>query len=489
MKSFIITLLAAITFCLPSLSAEKKSNNKVLTDSTVAVTRHQLYQTDDNKIYLDMEILLKKDFKVSSNRMTHLVPMFQAADSTRTHEYAPVVVYGRKREIIHRRNKILPTDAYRIMRRENGEEQRIEYSALIPYEEWMKEGCMKLWVDLCGCADCQQEELFIPIGRLIPPFNPVDYTSFTTPKTTGPKIFALNGQAYIDFRLDSINLDPIYRKNPDELKRIYESIESVRGGDNKGITHIDSINIKGYASPEGKYAHNEYLAENRARTLANYVKHEYALEKVPFSVTYEPEDWEGLRKRIAEGNYADKERILAIIDDPTIKHPDARNNKLKTLAIYKELLDNVYPALRHSDYTIFYTVRGFNDDEVVEIYRTRPWMLDQNELYRVALTMQPGTDEYNELFMQAVRRFPNDSTANLNAAAIALQIKDLKRAKSYLDKAGQSPEADCNRAVYLYLNGEQEQAYQLFDKAAQNGCQQAQAALQELNRRKELKKE
>ena len=71
--------------------------------------------------------------------------------------------------------------------------------------------------------------------------------------------------------------------------------------------------IKGFASPEGSYANNTYLAENRAKALRDYVKSLYRFEHATFSVDFEPEDWEGLEKRLEEMNLPDKAELLAII--------------------------------------------------------------------------------------------------------------------------------------------------------------------------------
>ncbi len=479
-----LLLLLILVALLPATARQRE--NKVLTPKHVTVPAYELVRTPDNLVYFSLDIHLSEDFRMSSNRVTTLTPLFHGLRETRTHDFTPAYVYGRRRHIIDQRAGLVPTDAYSIVRRDRGDEQVIQYHGTLPYEAWMEEGSLELCVDLCGCAGKQQELLYIPIGRLLSPFDPTPFISFETPKVTGPKVFTAEGSAYIDFRVDKINLDPTYRRNPQELRRIYASIDSVRGGDNQGITHIDSITIKGYASPEGRYSRNVYLAKNRARTLTEYVRNEYALTDVPFIVDFEPEDWEGLRRRVSEGQWAEKEEILAIIDDPAITDPDARNNRLARLPIYKQLLADVYPALRHSDYVIFYTVRGFNDDELAGIYQTRPWMLSQNELYRLSLTMEPGTDEYNELFMSAARRFPTDSVANLNAMAVALQMGNASLAKKYEPHIGQSAEAQCNRAILAYLEGHPADGYTLFQQAALMGSKQAQAALAELKRRQTL---
>lgn len=480
MKKTIITLLLA---CIALFS---QAENKVLTPKHVTVPAYELVRTPDNLVYFSLDIHLSEDYRMSSNRVTSLTPLFHGLDTVRTHEFTPAYVYGRRRHIVDQRAGLIPTDAYAIVHRQRGDEQVIEYHGTLPYEPWMEEGSLELCVDLCGCAGNRQELLYIPIGRLLSPFDPTPYVGFQTPLVTGPKTFTAEGSAYIDFRVDKINLDPTYRRNPQELRRIYASIDSVRGGDNQGLTHIDSITIKGYASPEGRYSRNVYLANNRARTLTEYVRTEYALTDVPFIVDFEPEDWEGLRRRVVEGQWEDKERILAIIDDPAITDPDARNNRLAQLPVYRQLLADVYPALRHSDYVIYYTVRGFNDNELADVYRKNPWMLNQNELYRLSLTLEPGTDEYNELFMSAARRFPNDSTANLNAMAVALRMGNASLAKKYEPRIGNSPEALCNRAVLAYLDGRPAEGYTLFQQAARQGSKQAQAALDELKRRQTL---
>ena len=62
--------------------------------------------------------------------------------------------------------------------------------------------------------------------------------------------------------------------------------------------------------------------------------------------------------------------------------------------------------------------------------------------------MEPGSDRYDEIFETAVRMFPADATANLNAANIAMGKKDMKNAERYLSKAGDTPEAVYARGIY-----------------------------------------
>ena len=54
-------------------------------------------------------------------------------------------------------------------------------------------------------------------------------------------------------------------------------------------------------------------------------------------------------------------------------------------------------------------------------------------MFLVAQTYEKGSDEFNEVFDVAVRMFPDDPTANINAAAIELQRGDLQQAVRYLE--------------------------------------------------------
>ena len=210
-----------------------------------------------------------------------------------------------------------------------------------------------------------------------------------------------------------------------------------------------AINIHGFASPEGKYQHNDYLAKNRARTLTEYVRKMVELPDSIFTVSSTAEDWDGLREYIKQSDLEKKEQLLAIAKDESLT-PDARDAKLKKQypAQYRSLLTNCYPALRHSDYHITYKIKPFDVEEAKEIMKTKPQLLSLNELFMVAQTYEVGSKDFNEVMELAVRMYPTDETANLNAAIIRLNNGDADAAKPYLDRAGDSEEAGAARKAY-----------------------------------------
>ena len=276
--------------------------------------------------------------------------------------------------------------------------------------------------------------------------------------------------------MDRTELHPDYRNNPRELDKIVSTINLVKNDKNVSITGVE---IHGYASPEAPYNYNARLAEGRAKTLTDHVRRLVDLDSDVFKVTSTPEDWEGLRQALREGNLEDKDAILAIAEDESLD-PDAREWRIKKNypKQYRFMLDNYYPALRHSDYVVSYTVRPFSVEEAKEVFRTNPKQLSLEEMYLVAQTYEPGSDEFNEVFQTAVVLYPDDPTANLNAACAEIERGDYAAASKYLAKAGDTPYAAHARGVIAMKQGDDAEARRQFNIAAQGGVKEARQNLE-----------
>ena len=145
-------------------------------------------------------------------------------------------------------------------------------------------------------------------------------------------------------------------------------------------------------------------------------------------------------------------------------------------------------TISHTDYRINYTIRHFTDiDDLRRIMRTNPRRLDLNEFYLLSQACEPGSDEFNDVFETAVRMYPNDEAANLNAANAAMQRQDYALAEKYLAKAGDTPQAVYTRGALQFLKGNYKEAEAIMQKARQAGVAQATDVLDEIKRIKELK--
>ena len=287
--------------------------------------------------------------------------------------------------------------------------------------------------------------------------------------------------------MNKTNILPDYRSNRKEIAKIVATIDLVKNDPNVSITEI---NIHGYASPEGTYANNTRLAEGRAASLKEYVKSLYTLPDNIFTSNATPEDWAGLRRLVEESSLPEKSEILAIIDNPQLD-PDARDNAIRQRfpKTYQYILKEWYPGLRHSDYTVSYVVRPFTVEETKAIMKKTPKQVSLNEMFLVAQTYEPGSPQFNEVMDIAVRTYPDDPTANLNAACAALNAKEWSKAAGYQKKAGNTPEAALARGVLAMNQDDYDTAERYLKEAQQAGVANADTNLQVLDRLRRLAKQ
>ena len=437
------------------------------------------FNMDRNGKYLTVEMDVDLTaLNVDANRAVLLTPrLINGADSL---DLPSIGIYGRRRYYYYVRNGISTISgesekAFRVSEKP----ERLEYDNLIPYEEWMNGATLTVHRSDWGCCQTILAQYEGELGRHHEAFFPE--LVFVQPKAEIMKSRSLSGSAYIDFPVDQTVIYPDYRRNADDLGKIQATIDSVRS--DKDVT-ITSVWLKGFASPESPYKHNTELAVGRTAALKKHIGQLYSFADSIIQTDYEPEDWAGLRRYVEQSNIDHRAEILALIDSDM--EPDAKEAKIKRtyLEEYRFMLQNFYPALRHTDYRIDYNIRTFSEvEEIKRIMAEQPQKLSLNEFYLVAGKYEPGTDEFTDVFQTAVRMFPNDETANLNAANAAIRRDDFGTARRYLDKADDSAEAVYARGALAVREGDYDTARRYLGKAKEMGLEQAGRTLDELNER------
>ena len=449
MKRFAYTLFCMAAFATSALAQANSDTLRVVESNVSRV---------GEDVIVDMKLDLSH-IEVGRNRTLVYRPLLMKEDSVA--ELTPIIVNGRVRHIQYQRLERAEDFPNEIeIRRENGTEQTLDYHARVPFIDWMNKSEVVMVCDLCGCGweslQNDRSSLF-PVNLVHEPVVPA--VLYITPLAE-VKVREKSGSAYLDFPVNQTVIRPDYRRNSTELAAIDATIQSVEDDPNATIT---KVTIKGYASPEGSYANNQRLAEGRSNALLEYVKKLHDFGDAEFYVSSEPEDWEGLEKRIESSSIADKEEWLAIIRDSEPADLDRKEWKLKQLPSYREVLNTIYPALRHSDYTVEYHIRNFTTDEAREMLYKDPSQLSLEEMYRVAQTYEVGSESYNEVFEIAVRLYPDDPISNLNAANTALLNRNATAARRYLTKAAEGPEKRLAEGVASWLEGDTDQARSIFE--------------------------
>lgn len=127
--------------------------------------------------------------------------------------------------------------------------------------------------------------------------------------------------------------------------------------------------------------------------------------------------------------------------------------------------------------------RNFDVEQGRIIIRENPKYLSLSEIYQIAISYPKGSKDFVDVFNIAVRMYPNDEVANLNAAAVALSQKDLNAALKYMEKADHTTaEFLNNTGVYNFLNGDIQRAVAAFEQAARLGNEAALSNFRQLHR-------
>lgn len=470
MNKYIISLISV----LMALSAAA-GKTSVINFPEGAFSDMEVKKTE-NSLLISMKIN-PSAFPKKATREYKISPML--VSSSTSVSLPEVMITGRTRYYQNLRMHDLPEGVVQLRA---GDKAPYSYLAVVPFSDELEKSELVINGYVNGCC-----------GNNLGAVNPLNaYNIDYREKTITPLLVYISpvkevvktreekGEAYIDFPIGKTEIYPEYRNNPTELAKIRNTIENIHKDSDITIT---LLSFKGYASPDGSYALNELLAKGRTEALINYVSRLYSFPKSIMKADWVAEDWKGLADYIRKMNISDKGALLEIVTDNSLA-PDAREEKLRRNfpRLYNVLLNEVYPKLRHSDYVVSYKVREFTDiAEIAAVMKTNPSKLSQDELFMYARSLDVNSPEFKEVMEVAVRLYPKDPTANLNAAMTAIGRNELDRAAGYLEKA--DPEAPATTYAYgiIYtMTKDFQKAIPLLDKAAAAGVEEAADLLEQI---------
>lgn len=467
MKRLIILSLAVILSVFNSHSRNTKHLN--IKDYTLELKENGMLNLD-----IDMDL---SEVDIRTTQVVVLTPAI--INGTDTLLLQSVGIYGRNRRIFYMRNEEEKPTTESDVNLSAKSADVIDYNVSVPFMEWMN-GCkVELVRTDFGCCG---ESSLVSRAELVDRFPIEPYFPeliYLRPEREVVKIREISGSAFIDFPVSRTEIRPTYRNNTVELAKITGTIDSVK---NDNDITIKSIAIKGFASPESPYSNNTRLAKGRTEALKQYVESLYHFGEDFIKTDFEPEDWAGLERYVMASSLPHKEEILEVIRSD--REPDKKEWVIKSTwkEEYRHLLDECYPALRHSDYTIEYEIKSYTTPQEIElVLKSAPQNLSLEEFYILAQSYEPGSEEFNQLFETAVRMYPSDQVANLNAANSAILRKDYTAALRYLEIAGDLPEAVYTRgALEVYMENN-EAAKPYLEDALKLGVSKAEEVLKEIS--------
>lgn len=473
MKKFLFPILLTLLTVLPA-SAQSLLNN------TLNLSDVSLWQ-QGNTLSVTMKIDMQ-NLTISPQRSLTLTPLL--TDGEHNVALQDIIINGHRRQKAYLRGLAIERQAPDAIVVPYEKRGVLTYTQVIPYEPWMANAAFNLVENLCGCGNANEmiaQELITndvsTEAKRLAAMMPI--VAFIQPEVEVVKMRSDQYEAHLDFPVNKFVILPEFMNNKKELTSIHAMFDKIQNDRNLTVTQIS---IEGFASPEGPLKFNEQLSQKRADALKTYLA---TNEKVPanlYKVTFGGENWDGLVKALEASSMKDKETFLNIIQKTT---DDVRRKKeimsVGGGAPYRMMLKEIYPGLRKVNCKIDYSVVNFDVTQGRTIILTDPKYLSLNEMYQVANSYPAGSNDFINVFDIAVRMYPDDQVANLNAGAVALSRKDIRSAMKFMEKANkESAEYINNLGVYNFLNGNVQQAIANFNQAAQMGNKEAKSNMKRL---------
>lgn len=469
------------------LNAQQKISN-------VRVVVQDVQQDYDSiRAILEIELI---GVAAASREQIYLFPVIRT--DTIERKMKPIVINGNIQQKVVRRTQSLSgvTDsAYASFtaRKHKQFYKKVEYSAAVPVEKWMREANVAMVQERVNCRGevhrLSVEIIADKIQFMEMPERTTQYNlalEIPTPPREEIKIRKESGEAQIIYKVGNADINPALGNNMNELNKIRQSIENVRKV--QGVK-INSISITSYASPEGRWQSNLSLSERRAASLTGWIRRNYDVAGITLNAQGNGEDWEGLKAAVKRDPFltaTEQTYILGIIEDTT--DSDERERRLKPYNSgrpYQYMLKELYPPLRRSAYQIEFTVPEYSIETIKEVFKTTPAMLSLYEFYLLANLYEPDSKEYREVITKASAMFPEETTNRIAMAVFSYLEDNIPEVLKYLEGLENTPEAWLYFAALHARNNELDKAEYYAQRALDAGNPAAKEYLQRLKQYRE----
>lgn len=203
----------------------------------------------------------------------------------------------------------------------------------------------------------------------------------------------------IIFKVSKIELDSTVFNNEVTFGKILDAVDKIYSNPHY---RVDKIEIAGYASPEGTRNFNNWLGENRAKALVDYImvnRPQYGLTESNFFIRNGEENWEGLRRHLLQSSIEERDQVVAIIDSQfSDEKKKAAIKSLDEGKVWEKMLEQVYPHLRCARYKAVYY--NSTDDKAVELIKKADSLISEGDYIQAyGLLMQVSDDmrAYNSI--------------------------------------------------------------------------------------------
>ncbi len=237
---------------------------------------------------------------------------------------------------------------------------------------------------------------------------------------------------------------------------------------------INSIDIVGYASPDGVEDKNSNLSNERTKSarasLISLIKKAKIVgysDTTNYTMQGKGEDFDGFKEQLSlttSISEADKNLFIRILE--MTKDPVQRETEMINLGkSYIELEKDVFPKIRRANIIVNYTENGLTDDEILQATINNPSILGVEELLFAAKNLTQDLNEKARIYQLAASNFDSDYRTHNNLGALNFSQNKIADAKKSLEKSNSLKEniaAKNNLAGVVLIQDNRTQAIKLM---------------------------
>lgn len=472
----IVTFIIVSLMCTNILFAQKvlKSSTEI---KTYDITR------PDGSLSIKLDFLLNKT-KIDSRSAAIMTPYIVSNDGSYSEELSPVIINGETRHKAYKRSKrlngypIYANKPFSVSSYKTNSDEIIKYKVSVPFSKWMENAKLIIKENIIGCADCPEYNSTITLlEEIMPkPYIPewqVSYIEHNKEKIKNrDRTFSCN----LDFKVSNYTIYTNYHGNRNALLELDRAINSVKLNND---LKIQKISIIGYSSPDGNTKSNFILSEKRAASFYKYVLSKYNIDKNIIDVSGKGEDWEGLERIVAKSNIDKRDEVLSILRSNN--NLNEKKRQLKSMQKeYYNMVRNIYPTLRRNEIKFHFIAKHYSIDDTMNIIYKEPDLLSLYEMQLFANSLPKNSEEFHKIMYVGANTFPNNDIAKINAITSAIINKDYDMAEKWVEKLENNPKAFNNLGIIYSMRKEFRLAEEMFNKAIQNGYEQAKHNLEQM---------
>ncbi len=243
---------------------------------------------------------------------------------------------------------------------------------------------------------------------------------------------------------------------------------------------IKSIDVTGFASPEGEEDKNNSLSNDRSAAgkkvvmdLAKKSNNAIAQTEV-YKLNGRGEDFDGFKQELKASTMNEDEKNLVIRVLEMQSDPKTRETEMRNMGKTFTYLDkSVFPKLRRAEIKTVYDLTGYSDEELKAVSQSTPDSLDVEELLFTA-TLTKDINEKLRLYNVAIKNYPNDSRAHNNAGVVYYMQNKMNEAKAAFEKSNSLQDnaiSKNNLAAVAGVAGDRSKSRQLLGQAKNAGSE------------------